>query len=394
VNLLDPLTLATFSAGTGLLLALLTLVFWRTRRTYPGFGQWVIAAGLFVVAMIILAARDWMPVPFYNLAPTLLLPFAMAIANHGTRTYFGITRPDRISQALLALALPAVVVAYFSDVTTMRVVGSLAAGLFSVHAAVTFLRFAPDTLRWPAAACAGTFALFALQRALRIEFYLSPGAETDLLKAVPSSAFNYVINALFAIFWPTSFLFLNVTRIEAELNASRDKLQTLALTDPLTGVRNRRALMDALRQEIARAARSGQAVTLLMVDVDHFKKVNDHHGHLVGDQVLRETASALAGTLRASDVVARFGGEEFAVLLIEVGADEARASAERLRQAVAALEVRAPAGPVKVTASIGIAAERGVEIDLDALLRRADAALYMAKQQGRDRVVAAPEEIR
>jgi len=252
----------------------------------------------------------------------------------------------------------------------------------------SFLTLAPAALRVPAGFCAVVFAVFALQRLVRIEFYLSPDASADMLRAVPASAFNYVINALMATFWSFGFLLLNTTRVEAELDASREELRALSLMDPLTCVCNRRALYDHATRELTRAARNHQPVTMLMVDIDHFKAVNDSHGHLVGDQVLRQTAAAIKGTLRASDVVARYGGEEFAVLLIDAKPDTARESAERLRQAIAAVEVLAPQGPVRVTASIGLASTTGGEIDVEELMRRADAALYKAKQGGRDRVVA------
>lgn len=265
----------------------------------------------------------------------------------------------------------------------------IGAALIAFRVAWTFLRFAPPELRLNAAMCASIFVLFAIQRLLRIEVYLESAAAADLQRAVPASAFNYVVNSLVTTFWAFSFLFLNTTRIEHELKDSREELRALALTDPLTGVRNRRALYNSAQHEIARAARSGEPVTLLMIDVDHFKKVNDRHGHPVGDQALRQVAAAITRTLRASDIVTRFGGEEFAVLLIEAPAEMALATAERLRAAIAAEEIRAPDGPVRVTVSIGVAAAKGAAIDFEALIRNADDALYRAKHAGRNQVTVA-----
>jgi diguanylate cyclase (GGDEF)-like protein len=273
------------------------------------------------------------------------------------------------------------------DPMVIHVVGAAGAAALAFLAAWTFVRLALPELRAAALMCAAVFVLFGIQRLLRIEFYLSAAASADLQRAVPVSAFNYVVNAVFVTFWAFSFFFLNTTRVERELQDSRAELLALSLSDPLTGVRNRRALYDCAQHEIARAGRSGEPVTLLMVDVDHFKKVNDQHGHPVGDQVLREVAAAIVSTARGSDVVARFGGEEFAVLLIQT--EDARLTAERLRAAIAALEVRAPNGPVRVTASIGIASATGAALDFEALIRHADDALYRAKQAGRDRVVVA-----
>ena len=172
------------------------------------------------------------------------------------------------------------------------------------------------------------------------------------------------------------------------------ELQRLATTDALTGVLNRRAFLDELGQELARFRRHGRAGVLLMLDLDHFKQVNDRHGHAVGDAVLVRLCAVLRERLRRTDHVGRLGGEEFAVLLPETGTEEALALAQTLRQGVAAQRV--PTGnaavSVSVTVSIGLAPFHAGESEPAPLLNRADEALYAAKAQGRDRVVRAPEE--
>jgi diguanylate cyclase (GGDEF)-like protein len=176
----------------------------------------------------------------------------------------------------------------------------------------------------------------------------------------------------------------------AQLEDANRKLATLSATDGLTGLANRRHFDEALRSEFARATRTGQTLALIMLDVDHFKKFNDHYGHQAGDACLTRVAQALAaGTRRASDLTARYGGEEFAIVLPHTGAEAARAIGEGLRRAIAALAIpHAGAAAGRVTISVGIALQpaRGGG-DPDALLRRADAALYRAKDGGRDCVV-------
>ncbi|NML16604.1 diguanylate cyclase [Azohydromonas caseinilytica] len=171
------------------------------------------------------------------------------------------------------------------------------------------------------------------------------------------------------------------------------ELQRLATTDALTGVLNRRAFLDELGQELARFRRHGRAGALLMLDLDHFKQVNDRHGHAVGDAVLVRLCMVLRERLRRTDHVGRLGGEEFAVLLPETGVEEAWALAQALRQAVAAQRVPTAdaAVAVGVTVSIGLAPFRPGETDPAPLLVRADEALYQAKAQGRDRVVRVAE---
>jgi diguanylate cyclase (GGDEF)-like protein len=173
---------------------------------------------------------------------------------------------------------------------------------------------------------------------------------------------------------------------EEALRASEAEVRRLALTDPLTGVGNRRRLDEALRTEISRMHRYDGRLSAVMTDLDHFKRINDRHGHQVGDQVLQEFARLLQSHCRDSDLVARFGGEEFVILMPEVGLDEARACAERMRATLAQATIPPLAEPV--TASFGVA-ELAPGEDGEALLRRADEALYAGKAAGRDRVTVA-----
>lgn len=161
------------------------------------------------------------------------------------------------------------------------------------------------------------------------------------------------------------------------------ELRELAATDPLTGVANRRAFMESAAMEIKRTDRSGQPVSICYLDIDHFKDVNDQHGHAGGDEVLVRVAASICEELRAIDLLARIGGEEFAVLLPDTGIGGASALAERIRARVSKLELLE--GKLKITVSLGVA-QRAAEETLDQLLARADRALYRAKQGGRNRV--------
>lgn len=171
----------------------------------------------------------------------------------------------------------------------------------------------------------------------------------------------------------------------------RDKLAQLSQLDALTGLPNRRQFDEALRRELLRARRSGEGIALLMIDVDHFKLLNDTFGHRAGDERLRDVADALnACAARGADLVARYGGEEFAAILPAAGPSEALAVAEAMRLAVEQLALPTPAPGGRITVSIGAA--RMSEIDADAgqrLIERADGALYESKRGGRNRVTAA-----
>jgi len=166
----------------------------------------------------------------------------------------------------------------------------------------------------------------------------------------------------------------------------REEMKALAETDPLTGTFNRRALGDKLVQEVERSTRYQTTLACLMMDVDGFKQINDAHGHLTGDLVLRELGALIRGAARSVDVVARYGGEEFVVLLPETDRAGARVFAERLRQEVAATTFGGPEHPVHATVSIGIACYPDERVgDSDGLLHVADQNLYKAKLDGRNR---------
>ena len=156
--------------------------------------------------------------------------------------------------------------------------------------------------------------------------------------------------------------------------------------DHLTGIANRRAFFDAAETELERWHRWPRKLSLVMFDADHFKRVNDTHGHPAGDAVLRHLAVLLSATFRQVDVVARVGGEEFAVLLPSTDAEGAAAVAERLRLAVESQAVEVDGVPIRCTISAGVATMHADVADLDALMKRADQALYAAKAAGRNRI--------
>ncbi|MGY1772091.1 histidine kinase N-terminal 7TM domain-containing diguanylate cyclase [Blastococcus sp. SYSU D00813] len=175
----------------------------------------------------------------------------------------------------------------------------------------------------------------------------------------------------------------------AEVERLRAVLAEEAVRDPLTGLHNRRHLDRVLPSSLAGAS-AQLPVSVLVVDVDHFKAVNDRHGHATGDRVLQSVARVLAAAARADDTVARLGGEEFVLVLPGAGRREAAERAELVRRRCAALTQEGPAGPCAVTVSVGVAEAPADGADPAALLAAADAALYAAKAAGRDRVVVAP----
>ena len=218
----------------------------------------------------------------------------------------------------------------------------------------------------------------------------------DLIEGMQSGADDYVVK-------PVNMHELQVRlragrriiELQEELIATREELRVQATRDFLTGIWNRGMITEKLDEEISRAARVNGSLGVIMCDIDHFKKINDTHGHPTGDSVLIEVALRMQETLRAYDRLGRFGGEEFLIVMPDASEEGVAALAERIRSGVSGTTIETPSGPVSVTVSLGTVV-RMMEQDtnLKALIDEADRALYRAKNGGRDRVESAEALLR
>ncbi|HTR48862.1 MAG TPA: diguanylate cyclase [Verrucomicrobiae bacterium] len=179
---------------------------------------------------------------------------------------------------------------------------------------------------------------------------------------------------------------LRILSLQQSLISAREELRFQATHDGLTGVFNRGAVLEAIHRERSRQKREGGALGVILADLDHFKQINDTHGHLLGDAVLKEAARRMGNCVRPYDTVGRYGGEEFLIVVPSADARGALSLAERMRETIAASPIMTDAGPINVTASFGVAASDPREpIAADTLLLRVDDALYRAKELGRNR---------
>lgn len=180
----------------------------------------------------------------------------------------------------------------------------------------------------------------------------------------------------------------NAEKLALDLKNANDRLRDLAFYDDLTGLHNHRYFQETFDDELYRSQRFNKPLSLLLLDVDHFKLVNDTYGHLVGDLVLQEVSKQMARLVRQSDIVARYGGEEFAIILPETSLSGAKVLGQRLRRGIEQLEILAGVEKVRVTICIGIAGTEmeGVDFDKTVMISQADEALYLAKKNGRNRV--------
>ena len=273
---------------------------------------------------------------------------------------------------------------YLQPDTRIRiVVCSLAMAILVVQPAVALIAAVPGASRRArifTAACLVGVGLVMLVRAL---LTTSWGSNADLLAPDLVQFASNLLFAVFAVLATHGVAWIEIEQLHADL-------ARLAMIDPLTAILNRRAFMLEYERELSRCMRDQTGLALAIFDLDHFKEVNDSYGHLVGDQVLRRVADTLRASLRGHDVLGRYGGEEFALLMPGADIAAAMAGAERARLAVSERPIETGRLSIPLTLSAGVAAYGVNGTDWESLLRSADAALYQAKRGGRNRVAAAP----
>jgi len=314
-------------------------------RTLGWTDAAVLAAAALAVAAFV-AGRDgsFLGVPT---TPALLLPFAIAVA-----TRFGVA----VSASVAAIMAIAVVVETTSGQSPFRS-GNTVEEVLRAQEFVLVLSVM-------------TIGLAALLAQVR-----DRERDAELAKAGLQEA-NELLEA-------------RVREKTGQLEALNCELRTLALVDALTGIANRRAFLEQGHKEFDNSLRYGTPLSLLMLDLDHFKRVNDRFGHEAGDRVLQQTAAAIVEMLRSGDIVARYGGEEFVVLAPHTGLHDATTLAARIKERISRCAIVYGQSALHITISIGVASRIDDDGDLHALLRRADGALYDAKRAGRDRIALA-----
>jgi len=235
-------------------------------------------------------------------------------------------------------------------------------------------------LRW-GVVCFVTVITFYLLDANGITHFV--GFDTTPLDRIIDLA-GAIVAASIAIWYSDSIKSRSIT----DLEEAKAQLNYYATIDPLTNTFNRRHFLELSERKIKRTITSNGHASFLLFDLDHFKKINDEHGHIIGDQVLQGIAQTCTKHLRPDDVLGRFGGEEFVILLPETKLEDARNIAERLRLLIAETPFETEIGPINTTISIGVAIkEKTTTMSIDQLLSRADRAMYRAKQAGRNRVI-------
>ncbi len=394
IPVLDPKTLAVAIMLVDATLCAALVLFWRTQKTYAGFGHWVGSQGVALLAYLILSASQGSTFGLSRVLLGGLMVAGAALRSRAVLRFFD--RARGVLADVLAGVAAVAAVAWFVWVVDSPAGRVLAASLcvaFVMGRAAVAVAPVVRTHGAPAAVAIGFLVGWPAVFLALVASWLasSPGRAPFASAAEIKGLLLFMIlhDVAITIF----FLMLNTRRLAAELVATQSALERLAVTDALTGLPNRRQLDDRLSAEWHRRRRTRAPLSLLVIDVDHFKAYNDRHGHIEGDSCLVRLAGAMQGVLREGiDLLVRLGGEEFVAVLPGSGPEEAAAVGERVRATVEALGVphgASSAGAV-VTVSVGWAstsalAERQGPAPL---LACADAALYRAKRSGRNCVAS------
>jgi diguanylate cyclase (GGDEF)-like protein len=383
--MLDARTLFFLMIVASLVLAL-SLWIGAGARNRQGLFKWVLSLLLQTVAFALFAMRGYISDGWTVLAANSVLLVCMTLKADAIFEFYG----KRISPWWHfgpATMLAGFFALLLQQPTTRVLLGSMIYAIAQLILALIVHRMQEGQRRSPASwlmifgFTIGSLAFFTRAAAAVV----APQWVSDLLNTSTFQAVNFVVG--FAVFLVTSVGFLLLFKERAEDDATR-----LAATDPLTDTFNRRTFLELGAKELARSKRTRQPMSLVMLDLDHFKKINDKYGHLAGDDVLRRFVDITQVCLRKEDLLVRYGGEEFCVLLPDETSQGALTMAERIRYAVEHAAFRYGRTLLPITVSAGVA-----ELDHDAdeslaeLLSRADEALYAAKNTGRNRVVGYPE---
>jgi diguanylate cyclase (GGDEF)-like protein len=380
---IDPFTVLLSGVFVKLLLGSLFLIFFLYDRRSPWFGWWAATYFFAAAAASIFLFRGLEGKLESIGAGGAALIAVFGLCWHAARSFHH--RSPLWAPVLGAVALwfAACLTPGFLENPHYRVIlSSLLLGSLIAVSGVEFWRGRDERLlsRWPVIFLFGSLSLFFFSRILLIDVLPFPlGARPMLPEAV--AAFNLIVffHALIA-----TVLIVAITKERLELQQRRN-----AQTDPLTGALNRRALMVRAERLLARHQYEGAPLCLLFLDIDHFKMLNDRYGHSAGDDVLIKFVAVMQECIRPTDFLFRIGGEEFCCLLPHTGSEQAHMVAERIRRTIENINVNVAGIPVRATISVGVAATDSFGYDLDALMRRADAAVYVAKRQGRNQVVPA-----
>lgn len=388
---LDIRTMVLIYVGINIGQTIVLFYLWSVQRNYPPAKDWAIGSLLFAIGLFLFSLRTQVPLVLSEIVSNFFLLPGLMLFNFGVVKAAGRVPPIRFGVATsvivcVILAWYVVGDAHYPTGVVIHNAAILAVYLYTAYVCVRAKTASGNhTFRL----IGGLFLLLALVCVWRVA-----GGVFGLTFSLPPTLprLVWIASSLICIPMVTVLLTLHTSqRLQEEIEAQ-------ARRDALTGAYNRRAFAEFADKEWSRSQRHRSPLSVLSVDIDHFKSFNDLHGHPTGDAALVEVSKSAQAALRAADIWCRHGGEEFIALLPETSIEQALAVAERLRVAVERTTIPSPSGPLNVSVSIGVAERSLRHENVSELLAVSDAALYQAKATGRNRAVAAaqkaPEPVR
>jgi len=390
--MLELLDIRTFAISTALILSILAvvmLVYQTHRKIYRGFRSWVWAQIMFALAYLMFGTRNILPDLFSIIIGNSVLLAGFFFARQGYRKFFDrhpyTKRSDIILLVLVILSLFVFTYVYTSyQIRTIII--SIVACWVCMQITWELVWDVPNEMKPGAFFGAFFFELVSLITLHRMYEAITQPEQVDFLLPTLANISIYALAIFVATASSFAALMLTSTRLELELKMTQDELELLANTDPLTGLYNRRYFKEVAQQEFVRARRFNQSFGILFADLDHFKSINDTYGHDRGDAVLAHIAHIIKRQVRQVDVVARLGGEEFIVLLIQSNEQSIPDVARRVREAIEKNIVEMDGDNIQCTVSIGISSLSSEDNSIEDIIKRADSAMYVAKENGRNRV--------
>ncbi|MCW8883108.1 MAG: diguanylate cyclase [Sedimenticola sp.] len=376
---LDIRTLSLLAVLVALLMAGAMLLLWRLNPEersvrYWAVGNWAIAVGFLCIGL-----RGFLPIFISVVVANSLIVAGYGLFLAGVWEFLG--KSIRWWVIKTAVALVFLSFLYFTyqspDISARIVIVSLVIAILSGLSANALIREVSQRMQKIQTLTASVFMLHALYLSLRSIATLTGTPVYDLFSPNLVQALAFLDVIVVAICLTFGFTSMINRRLQFHLDH-------LASYDILTGVFNRRAFEQAAVREIARCSRQKKQISILLLDIDHFKRINDRYGHPVGDKVLKATAGTIADVLRTEDILGRIGGEEFCMLLPEADQEAAIDVSERVRLAVCENAMEYADETIKITVSIGVATIRSDEMDWTQMFQIADEALYRAKEGGRN----------
>ncbi len=379
---LDVRTLVFLSISIGVVYSIGIFFFGKSQHDFLGFDLVALGIGFSVLGYLLLVSRSNMPEFFTMVVANTLLSVGIIIFYHGIRLFcLEEKQVDKASLVIFAFGFIAFLFFFYVQPSINARIIVVQAGHFLIDFLVIKVLVKDLSMSWrtPRVVTALIFSLDGLYALYLVLWILVQRPTSDflgpdnLMGLLFLNSILVVTGVAFGLIWMVSLRY-------------KEKLLTMAMHDPLTDVLNRRGIEIMLEQEIAKVERQRMEMCAMILDIDHFKEINDSYGHSVGDRVLAEFANTVKKFLRKYDIFGRIGGEEFIILLPDTNLEQAANIAERLRSYIEKDVINFDQLAVKITISIGVSDHFPENATLDSLIPFADRALFQAKQEGRNRV--------